>query len=151
MAWTRDIVVRRRRWCSEEEFAQALALCQLVPGANTLNMAAFLGCHLRGPGGAAAALLGLTTIPFALVLTLGLIYGRLEQGPAWQAVFRGLGAAAAGVALGTAVQMAGKHLRDVRLAMLAILATLGLLLRLPMLAVVTAVLGLLLLERGRAR
>ena len=143
MAWTRDFVVQRRQWCSEDEFGQALAVCQLVPGANTLNMAAFLGSHLRGWAGALAALSGLTLLPFVLVLGLGLAYGQLEQGPGWQGLFRGLGAGAAGVALGTAAQMGRKQLNERILLLLALLASLALLMRVPMLAVVAVVLVLL--------
>jgi chromate transporter len=143
MAWTRDFVVQRRQWCSEDEFAQALAVCQLVPGANTLNMAAFLGSQLRGTPGALAALTGLTLLPFMIVLGLGLAYGRLEQGPGWQGLFRGLGAGAAGVALGTALQMGRKQLVDRTLVGLTVLACLALLARIPMLAVVVVVLVVL--------
>lgn len=152
MAWIREETVKKRDWLSEDEFAQAVAVCQLLPGANTLNMAVFLGSEMRGWAGALAALLGLVTLPFFIVLGLGLAYGRLEQGPLIRASFGGLGAGAAGVALGTALQMGQKHLRDAWLVFLAALVFAALAgLRLHMLAVVTLVLGLsLIFDRGRA-
>lgn len=146
MAWIRDITVTRKKWLSEDDFAQALAVCQLLPGANTLNMSVFLGSQLAGAMGALAALLGLTTIPFALVLSLGVAYGRIEQGPHMAAVFQALGAGAAGVALGTGLQMGKKHLRGGRLIGLALLVYLALgFARVHMLAVVAVVLLLSLL------
>lgn len=146
MAWIREVTVTRKKWLSEDEFAQALAVCQLLPGANTLNMSVFLGSELAGAGGALAALLGLTTIPFLLVLSLGVAYGRIEQGPHLTATFQGLGAGAAGVALGTALQMGRKHLRGGRLLGLALLVYLSLAFaRIHMLAVVAVVLLLSLL------
>lgn len=151
MAWIRDETVKKRGWLSEDEFAQAVAVCQLLPGANTLNMAVFLGSELRGWMGAMAALLGLITLPFFIVLGLGVAYGRLEQGPLMRSTFAGLGAGAAGVALGTAIQMGRKHLRDLWLLFLALLvfgALAGL--RLHMLAVVGLVLALsLIFDRAR--
>lgn len=149
MAWIREETVRRRQWLSEDEFAQAVAVCQLLPGANTLNMSVFLGSEMRGWKGALAALLGLITLPFFLVLGLGVAYGHLQQGPLLRATFAGLGAGAAGVALGTAIQMGRKHLSDGWLLFLALLVF-GCLagLRLHMLAVVALVLLLsLLLDR----
>lgn len=150
MAWIRDETVKKRAWLSEDEFAQALAVCQLLPGANTLNMAVFLGSEMRGPAGSLAALLGLITLPFFIVLGLGVAYGRLEQGPLLRATFGGLGAGAAGVALGTAIQMGHKHLRDAWLLFLALLVFVALAgVRLHMLAVVALVMGLsLLFDRG---
>jgi chromate transporter len=150
MAWIRDLTVKRNQWLSEEEFAEALAVCQLLPGANTLNMAVFLGSHMRGPAGALAAVLGLTTLPFALVLALGVAYGRIEQGPRLAGVFQGLGAGAAGVALGTALQMAQKHLRQRRLTLVATLVFVLLaVMRLPMGMVVPLVLAVSFLLRPK--
>jgi len=137
MAWIRETTVVQKGWLSEDDFAQALALCQLLPGANTLNMAAFVGAELAGKGGALAAVLGLTSLPFVLVVSLGVVYGRIEQGPLTTNLFQGLGAGAAGVALGTGLQMAHKHLRQASLLILALLAYLALAwARIPMLAVV---------------
>lgn len=148
MAWIRDETVKRRQWLSEDEFAQALAVCQLLPGANTLNMAVFLGSEMAGVGGALAALLGLTTVPFLLVLGLGVVYGRIEQGPRLAGIFQGLGAGAAGVALGTGLQMGQKHLRDRSLVLVAVLVFVLLAVaRLHMLLVVPLVLTVSLLLR----
>jgi len=150
MAWIRDETVKRRQWLSEDEFAQALAVCQLLPGANTLNMAVFLGSEMAGVGGALAALLGLTTVPFLLVLGLGVVYGRIEQGPRLAGIFQGLGAGAAGVALGTGLQMGQKHLRDRSLVLVAVLVFVLLAVaRLHMLLVVPLVLTVSLLLRRR--
>lgn len=150
MAWIRDETVKRRQWLSEDEFAQALAVCQLLPGANTLNMAVFLGSEMAGVAGAVAALLGLTTVPFLLVLGLGVAYGRIEQGPRLAGIFQGLGAGAAGVALGTGLQMARKHLRDRSLVLVALLVFVLLAVaRLHMLLVVPLVLTVSLLLRRR--
>ncbi len=152
MAWIRDETVKKRAWLSEDEFAQAVAVCQLLPGANTLNMAVFLGSELRGRLGALSALLGLTTLPFMIVLGLGVAYGRLEQGPLLRATFGGLGAGAAGVALGTAVQMGRKHLRDAWLLFLSLLVFAALAgVRLHMLVVVALVLSLSLLFDRKAK
>jgi chromate transporter len=143
MAWIRETVVTQRKWLSEEAFAEALALCQLMPGANTLNMAVFLGSQLRGWRGALAAVLGLTTFPFAVVLGIGVAYGRLQQGPTAEAILKALGSGAAGVALGTGIQMGIKHLRDAHLVLIAALVVLCLaFVKLNILAVVLLVVAL---------
>lgn len=148
MAWIRETVVTQRKWLSEEAFAEALALCQLMPGANTLNMAVFLGSQLRGWRGSLAAVLGLTTIPFVVVLGIGVAYGRLQQGPTAQAMLKALGSGAAGVALGTGIQMGIKHLRNLHLLLIAVVVfTCLAIFRLNILAVVLIVVALAALKR----
>ena len=152
MAWIREMTVTRHGWLQEEEFAEALAVCQLLPGANTMNMAVFLGSELAGPAGSLVALLGLTMFPLVLVLALGVAYGRIEQGPHLAALFRGLGAGAAGVAMGTGLQMGQKHLRDrglIGVAALVFVLLAGF--RFPLLAVVAIVLLVSLGRRGQTR
>lgn len=131
-AWIRHVVVERCRWLTEEEFAESLAVCQVLPGPNTLNLATFLGSRLGGHRGAVASTLGLTLFPFLLVLTLGILYGHVTQGPTMRAVMAGFGAGAVGVSLGTGLQMARKNLKDRWLLASAVCVFLCLaLLRLP--------------------
>ena len=118
-AWIRQVTVQDHQWLDEDEFAQALAVCQFLPGPNTLNMATFLGSRFRGWPGAAACVLGLTLLPFLIVLGLGVLYFRTGYVPRLAGAFTGLGAAAAGVAFGTALNMGLKRGREPRFWVLA--------------------------------
>lgn len=143
VAWIREVLVHRRGWLSDDEFSQALAVSQLLPGPNTLNLAVFCGSALAGWRGALAASLGLLLLPTGLVLALGVVYGHLEQGPAWKGIFRGLGAAAAGVALGTGLQLGSRFRHErttVLTALLVVLALAGLRLPLPLVVLLTLLL-----------
>lgn len=113
-AWIRQVTVKDRQWLDDDEFAQALAVCQFLPGPNTLNMATFLGARFRGAPGAGACLAGLTLLPFLIVLGLGMLYFRTGYVPRLAGAFTGLGAAAAGVAFGTALNMGMKRKSDPR-------------------------------------
>ena len=140
-AWIRQVTVRERRWLEDDEFAQALAVCQFLPGPNTLNMAVYLGARFRGLPGALACLLGLTFLPFLIVLGLGVLYFRTGYVPRLAGVFRGLGAAAAGISLGTALNMGRKKGGDRRFLLLAALVWVTLAwLRWPLYLVVPGVL-----------
>jgi len=121
-AWIRQVTVKERQWLDDDEFAQALAVCQFLPGPNTLNMATFLGARFRGAAGSAACLAGLTFLPFLIVLGLGALYFRTGYVPRLAGAFTGLGAAAAGVAFGTALNMGKKRGKDARFLFLAVCA-----------------------------
>ena len=73
-AWIRREVVQRRGWLDDQQFLSGYALSQLVPGATNVNLAVFIGAQLRGVPGAVAAVLGLTALPVAIVLVLGVLY-----------------------------------------------------------------------------
>lgn len=92
----RDLV-EGRRWISDDEYKQGLALAQLAPGPLAAQLGIYLGfVHYRILG---ATLAGLAFVlpSFAMVLGLGVAY-KLFGGLAWmQAVFYGVGAAVIGI------------------------------------------------------
>ena len=113
------ILVEERRWLTEEEFLAALTLCRILPGANQVNMAVYVGTRFRGLAGAAAALAGLTLVPLALVLTLGAAYFSYRHTPGLQAVMTGPVAAAAGMTLSVGVKLGLAMRQPIALALAA--------------------------------
>src|SRR6478735_6773918 len=73
-AWSRHMVVEQRRWMTDEEFLSAMTVCRVLPGANQVNLAVFVGARLRGVPGAIAATAGLLAAPTLIVLVLGALY-----------------------------------------------------------------------------
>ena len=53
--WARRALVERQHWLTEREFVDLLALGQLLPGPNVLNLAALVGYRFAGWAGAVAA------------------------------------------------------------------------------------------------
>ncbi len=47
-AWSREIVVVEKKWMHEEEFLSAATMCRILPGANQVNMAVFIGTKFHG-------------------------------------------------------------------------------------------------------
>jgi chromate transporter len=89
-AWTYRETVERRGWLSEESFLQALTVAQVLPGANAVNLAVFLGMQLRGVAGASVAAFGMVFPAFILILVLAGLYQQLKGYPEAQAVLTGL-------------------------------------------------------------
>jgi chromate transporter len=92
----RDLV-EKRKWISEEEYREGLALAQLAPGPLAAQLGIYMGfVHYRVLG---ATLTGLAFIlpSFLMVVGLGIAY-KLYGGLHWmQAVFYGVGAAVVGI------------------------------------------------------
>lgn len=90
-------LVENRKWISEEEYKQGLALAQLAPGPLAAQLGIYLGfVHYRIFG---ATLVGIAFVlpSFIMVVLLGIVY-KLFGGLLWiQAVFYGVGAAVVGI------------------------------------------------------
>src|SRR4029077_2921598 len=88
----RDLV-EKRKWISEEEYKEGLALAQLAPGPLAAQLGIYLGfVHYRVLG---ATLTGIAFIlpSFLMVVGLGIAYKLFGGLPWMQAVFYGVGAA----------------------------------------------------------
>src|SRR5215207_2036915 len=103
----RDLV-ERRRWISEEDYKEGLALAQLAPGPLAAQLAIYLGyVDYRIVG---ATLVGIAFVlpSFLMVVALGWLYTRYG-GLAWmQAVFYGVGAAVIGIIANSAYKLTRK-------------------------------------------
>lgn len=92
----RDLV-EQRKWISEEDYKEGLALAQLAPGPLAAQLAIYIGyVHYRVLG---ATLAGLAFVlpSFLMVLGLGYIYMKSGGLPWMQAAFYGVGAAVIGI------------------------------------------------------
>src|SRR3712207_2940845 len=93
MAQIRVLAVRKRRWFTEHEFAEAFALAQSLPGTNSGNAVAYIGWRLRGVGGAAVAMIGFIMPSMLMMIGLAIGYRHLRQLPNMDRLFHGLNAA----------------------------------------------------------
>jgi chromate transporter len=112
-AWSREVLVVEKKWMDEEEFLSALTMCQILPGANQVNMAVFVGTKMGGIPGAAAALIGLCLVPVAFMLAMGYIYFRFKEVPAVKNVLHGASAAAVALYLTMVIQTGRKCLTGI--------------------------------------
>jgi chromate transporter len=88
----RDLV-EQRRWISEEDYKEGLALAQLAPGPLAAQLAIYLGYVRHGLLGATLVGLAFPAPSFVMVLAAGWAYVTY-QGLDWlQALFYGVGAA----------------------------------------------------------
>ena len=139
LPWAHRALVERRGWLTQREFVETLALGQLLPGPNIGNMAVMIGYRFAGYAGAAAAVAGLVSGPFAIMLALGLLYRSYGELPLVQHALSGMSAVAAGLVLATGVKMTGSLKRHWRPWLFTALALIGVgALRWPLLAVVGA-------------
>jgi chromate transporter len=131
--------VERRRWLTDAEFADALTLCQFMPGPNVVGIAVCVGAKTRGALGALTAFAGFAVLPGVIGFTLALIYLGQTRIPLIQNILGGISAAAAGLLLATGLRLLRPHWRNPRVVAFAGLAFAGLAVaRFPLLLVLAA-------------
>lgn len=108
--YMRRDLVEDRRWISEADYKEGLALAQLMPGPLAAQLAMYLGyVHYRVLG---ATLVGVAFVmpSFLMVVALGWAYVRYG-GISWmQAVFYGVGAAVIGIIAMSAYKLTTKSI-----------------------------------------
>jgi chromate transporter len=109
-AWSREVIVVEKQWMREEEFLSASTMCRILPGANQVNLAVFIGAKFQGILGAVAAVFGLTLIPVLIVLVLAILYFQFHRVPSLQKILHGAAAAAVALTLAMAVKTGKKCL-----------------------------------------
>jgi len=121
----RQRIVKEKGWLDQKEFLDGLALCQMVPGATVVQLAAYVGYRLRKTPGALAAAAGFILPAFGLMLGLSALYFTYGN-IAWvKSVSRGLGVVVIALLLQAVWHLGrnvGKHWLDVGIALIALLA-----------------------------
>lgn len=90
VAYIRDLAVGKKHWLSQESFADGTALCQSIPGATTMQTAAYVGLRARGIAGALATFVGFGLPAFLLMVVLSGVYAASRNLQPVAAAFRGL-------------------------------------------------------------
>jgi chromate transporter len=86
----RDLV-EERRWYSEDEFQQGMAVAQTMPGPLAAQLAMWLGYLERGSLGALLVTLPFVVPPFLIVTAIAIVYARYQGIAAVEDVFFGVG------------------------------------------------------------
>lgn len=106
MAVAQNELVERRRWMTREEFIGDWAVAQVLPGPNIVNLSLMMGDRCFGLRGALAAMAGMLSFPFVLVLLLAALYSGVGSMPEVQGALRGMGVVIVGLLAVNAVKLA---------------------------------------------
>jgi chromate transporter len=141
LPWARRMLVERRGWLTDREFAELLPLAQLLPGPNVSNIATIIGRQYHGALGAVTGVCGLYLAPTIITIGVGYAYASWGSAPVTSHLLAGLMPVATGLVIATVLKLLVSLPRDLRnlVLVLATFIAVGLL-KLPLLLVL-AVLG----------
>jgi chromate transporter len=90
IAHIKEMSVINKKWLTEETFKDGVVICQSVPGATAMQMAAYVGLRAGGVRGAIASYAGFGLPAFLLMLTLAVFYSGSRELPLVVSLFQGL-------------------------------------------------------------
>jgi len=153
MAYLKSNLVGKRRWLSEQEFKEGMALCQVIPGATMVQMCTYTGYRLRGTPGALVSAVGFVLPAFLTMTVLTALYFHAGSITVVRALFRGLGAIVVAIVLNACLTLGRTTLQGWQGILLASLALLAMLLKVNFLLVLlgSAVLAIPLYRFADAR
>lgn len=109
VAYIRRMAVERHKWLDDEDFRPGVALCQAIPGATAMQMAAFVGLKVRGIPGALCSFLGFGLPAFLLMTVAAYFYHSLQANVVVLAVFSGLRVVTVAIVVNATINFARDH------------------------------------------
>jgi chromate transporter len=122
--WVYREIVQRRGWIDEQSFLPDLAIGQGMPGSNGVNLAVLVGRRLKGGVGAFTAPFAMLAGPFAIILVVGAIYGRVGDHRVVHAVLDGVAAAVVGLSFSTGINVIARGAPEITSIAIAALTVL---------------------------
>jgi chromate transporter len=148
IAYIRKRVVAENKWLDPVSFQDGVALCQAIPGATVMQMAAYVGLKLRGVRGAIISFVGFGLPAFLLMLGLSAAYSRTHELPAVVSIFSGLQAVIVAIVANATVSFGRTSLKNRRDGFIALVAAglFGLMVNPVFIVALSAMLGMLLIR-----
>lgn len=98
--------VHSRKWISQEDFIDLLAVAQSVPGILAINMAIFVGYRLKGLKGSIATAFGTAFPSFIIILLIAMFFTSFKDNQAVIRIFKGIRPAVVALIAAPCFQMA---------------------------------------------
>ena len=108
-----DMVVNKKRWMSEEEAIDAIAISQGLPGVIAINMATYIGRKQKGFWGSVCATIGVILPSFLIIILVSEALRAMGGNSYLQGALTGIKAAAIGLIGYSAYTIGRKVLKDV--------------------------------------
>lgn len=105
-------VVEEKKWITEEEMLDCIALGQSLPGVIAINSAAYVGYKKRGVKGGIMATLGVTVPSLVIIIALANVINAVNDNHFVQGAMVGIKACVVGLVICVAYDLGKKTLKN---------------------------------------
>lgn len=107
-----NIMVKDKKWFTEDEMIDIIAICQGLPGVIAINMATYVGFKKRGLIGSFVATFGVILPSFVIIVIIAKGMNFIDGNPYVQGALGGLRAGALGLIIIAVYQVAKGVIKD---------------------------------------
>ena len=104
-------LIYEKKWFTEEEFVDAVAVCQGLPGVIAVNMATYVGYKKKGLIGSIVATFAVVTPSFLMILIIAKFLTEIIDNPYVAGAMAGFRVAALGLVIVAVIQLAPKVMK----------------------------------------
>jgi chromate transporter len=122
MAETKKNIVVKKKWVSEEEFLNGLALGQMLPGSTGCSLSVYIGYRINGVAGAITSFLGFLLPAFILMLLLSSMYFQYGEIPFVKILLKGVVAIVVALVANAVVEVGKSAIKNTKAALIALLS-----------------------------
>ena len=101
-------IVEKKKWVDDDTMVDMLAISQTAPGAFSINLSSFLGCHLGGFWGSVIGTLGTVLPSFLIILVISYLFDAFRVNPWVDAAFMGIRAGVVVLIINAVLKLASK-------------------------------------------
>ncbi len=105
IAQIRETVMENKKWLTEEELLQIIAIAESTPGPIAINMATYIGYKKKGIPGSVSATFGVVLPSFMIVFIISLFADKFLNNKYIRYAFSGINSAVAFMILKTGISM----------------------------------------------
>lgn len=107
-----NTLIEEKKWFTKEEFVDAVAICQGLPGVIAINMATYVGYKKKGLAGSLVSTIGVTLPSFVLILIIAHGISAIGNNPYVLGAMAALRAAALGLVVVAIIQLAPSAIKN---------------------------------------
>ena len=115
-------LINDKKWFTEEEFLDAVAVCQGLPGVVAINMATYVGHKRHGFLGSLVATIGVILPSFVIILIIAEFLNGIGPNSCVKGAMAGFRAAALGLVLVSVFQLGSTVFKDKKAIIPAVIA-----------------------------
>ena len=121
-AHIRRHIVDKRKWLDAQTFDSGMALCQVIPGAIVMQLAAYIGLKLKGIRGSLVCFIGFGLPAFLIMFFLSVLYKQSKDISGVETVLSGLRVVIVAIVANAAYIFGKKNFQNVNDWIIAVIA-----------------------------
>lgn len=115
-------MVNEKKWFTNDEFVDLVAVCQSLPGVVAVNMATYVGYKKKGLIGSVVSTIAVVIPSFVLIILIAKLISGIGDNRYVQGAMSGFRAAALGLVVAAMYQMASSVFKNIWAVLAAVLA-----------------------------